>query len=170
MIICRIVDHRVDTFAELFLALFIDHRWQLHILGFLSPLQIAYVGRLLLRNEVQDMLLAQVFQDHIQLLRLQSALTGDETLIDEIIVDKQSTIASQQRGDDLLLVGCGVFQTVEFITTDGKHHTCLVVLFFGIFDIARAVQDLQGRVYLNGEMTESVTELVDIKLESGVIA
>ena len=65
MIVGRIGNHRLDALAKLFLARFIDYWRQLYMRRVLPSLQIAYVGRLLLRDEVQDMLCAQVFQNHM---------------------------------------------------------------------------------------------------------
>ena len=111
----------LDAVTELFFALLIDRRQQLHILGFFASLQIAHVRCLLLRDEMQNMFLAQVFQDHIQLLGLKAALAGDKSLVDEIVIDKQSTVVSQQGGDDFFLVGCNILQPVEFVAADGEH-------------------------------------------------
>ena len=170
MVVSRIGHHCLDAVTELFLALLIDCRQQLHILCFFASLQIAHVRCLLLRDEMQNMFLAQVFQDHIQLLGLKAALAGDKSLVDEIVIDKQSTVVSQQGGDDFFLVGCNILQPVEFVAADGEHQACLVVLLFRIFDIACAIQNLQGGVYLDGEVAESMTKLIDVELEGGVIA
>jgi hypothetical protein len=46
----------------------------------------------------------------------------------------------------------------------------LIVLFLRVFDITCTVENLEGRVDLNREMTEGVTELIYVKLEGVIIA
>ena len=140
------------------------------MLTILTALQVSDIRRLFLRNEVQDVLLAEVFQNHVDLLRLEATLAGNETLVDEVVVDEESTVISQQGRDDFLFVGRVVLQTIELVTTDGKHHAGFIILFLCIFDVACTVQNFQSRVDLDREVAEGVTELVDIELEGGVIA
>ena len=110
------------------------------------------------------MLVGEVLQDHIHLLLcLQTRLLCHETLINIPIVAEQSSIVPQQGSDDIALVGRERFQLVEIIPVDNEMHTRLILLLFRILDISRAHQDLQGRINLNGEMPEGMTELVDIE-------
>ena len=44
----------------------------------LAPLGVTDIGRLLLRDEVEDMSLAKTLEDHVDLLGLQVTLLGDE--------------------------------------------------------------------------------------------
>ena len=100
---------------------------------------------------------------------LKGCLLGEETLVDIIIIGEKSAIVTQQGRNHLLLVGRGVLQSVQVVATDGKHHAGLVVLLLRVFDITSPVQDLQGRIHLDGEVTEGMTELIDVKLERVVI-
>ena len=76
----------MDALAEEGLALLIDRRGNLHVLLILAPLQVSHVGRLLLGDEVDDVLLAETLQDEVDLLGLQGTLLGDEALVDEVVV------------------------------------------------------------------------------------
>ena len=162
--------HGLDAPAELFLPFLIDGGRQLHVLHVLAPLGIADIGCLLLWNEVQDMALAQTLQGHVDLMGLEGRLLGDETLVDIVVVGEESAVVTQQGRDDLFLISGSVLQAVQVVAAEGEHHAGLVVLFFRVFDIARPAEDLQGRVYLDGEMAEGVAELVDVEFEGVVIA
>ena len=119
---------------------------------------------------MQDMPLAQTFQDQIKLLGLKGRLTGNETLIDIVVVRKQPSVITQESRYHLIFIGGIVLQTVEVVPAHGEHHPGLIILFLRIFNIAGTVQDLQSRIHLNGEVVIGMTELVDIKLESMVIS
>ena len=114
--------------------------------------------------------LTETFEYLVHLLRLQGCLTGQESLVDVVVVGEQTAVVAQKRRDDPLFVGGVVLQFVQFPTTHGEHQSCLVVLLLGIFDIACPGEDLQSRINLYGEMTESMTELVDVELKGVVIA
>ena len=103
-------------------------------------------------------------------MRLQGCLTGKESLVDVVVVGEQTAIVAQKRRDDPLFVGGVVFQFVQFPTVNGEHQPCLVILLFGVFDIACPGEDLQSGINLYGEMTESMAELVDVELKGVVIA
>ena len=94
---------------------------------------------------------------------------GDERLVDIIIIGEESAVVAQQGRDDTLFVVGVVLQSVEFVTTDGEHDASLIILFLGVFDVTRTVKDLQGRIDLDGEMVEGVTELIDVEFEGVVI-
>ena len=94
-IICGVFNHCINSLTELLLPFFVNGRGDLDMFRVFAALQISDVRRLLLRDKVQDMFLTEVFQNHVDLLWLETTLTGDETLIDEIIVDKETTIVSE---------------------------------------------------------------------------
>ena len=155
--------------TELRQALLVDCRRELQQLLVLPPLGIAYVGRLLLGYEVQDMPLTETFEYLVHLVRLQGCLTGKESLVDVVVVGEQTAIVAQKRRDDPLFVGGVVFQFVQFPTVNGEHQPCLVILLFGVFDIASASENLQSGINLYGKMTEGMTELFNVELKSVVI-
>ena len=170
VVVGGIANHGMDTVGILCLTLLVDDGHELDMLLVLASLGITDVRCLLLWDEVEDMALAEALEDHVNLLGLQAALLGDEGLVDIIIIGEESAVVAQQGRDDTLFVVGVVLQSVEFVTTDGEHDACLIILLLGIFDVARTVEDLQGRVDLDGEMMEGVTELVDVELEGVVIA
>ena len=93
-------------------------------------------------NEMQDMLLTEAFKCQIDLLGLYAALAGDETLVDKVVIHEEPSVVAQQGSNHLLLVRRIVFQTVEVVAADGEHHSCLIVLFHRVFDVACTIQAL----------------------------
>ena len=67
-------------------------------------------------DEVQDTLLREVFQYHVDLLLRKSRLSGDEQLIDVFIIAEKSTIVAQQRRDDFVLVLAEVVEAVQLVS------------------------------------------------------
>ena len=59
---------------------------------------------------------------------------------------------------------------ILFSAGHGEHHAGLIVLLFGILDVASALQNLKGRVDLDGEVAEGMAELIDVELEGMAIA
>ena len=160
----------MDAVGILRLTFLIDDRHELDMLLVLAPLGVTDIGRLLLRDEVEDMSLAETLEDHVDLLGLQTTLLGDKGLVDVVVIGEESAVVAQQGGDDALLVVGVVLQSVEFVAADSEHDACLIILFLCVFDVASTVEDLQGGVDLDGEVVEGMTELVDVELEGVVIA
>ena len=138
------MDDGLDTLAELIETFFIDGWRELKVFFVFPPLGVSYVRCLLLRDEMKNMPLSQPFQGLIDLLRFQGGLTGEETLVDVVVVGKEAAVVSQQGCDDLIFVGGIVLQLIEFTSRDGEHQAGLIVLFLRIFDVAGASEYLQG--------------------------
>ena len=124
---------------------------------------------MLLGDEADDVSLRQFLERLVDLRLGHSAFVGNEGLVNESVVDEQSAVVAQQGGDDSFFVGRCLLELVKLVSAEQEHYPCLVLLFLDILDIPRTVEYLQGRVYLNGEMVELVTEVVDTELEGGVI-
>ena len=95
---------------------------------------------------------------------------GDEALVDEGVIDEESAVVAQQGGDDAVFVGFQFSEPVQLVTGEEEHDAGLVLLFLDVIDVAGTVQNLQRGVYLNGEMVELATEVIDVELEGGVVA
>ena len=77
-IVSGIANHGMDAVGILGLTFLVDDGHELDMLLVLAPLGVTDIGRLLLRDEVEDMSLAETLEDHVDLLGLQVTLLGDE--------------------------------------------------------------------------------------------
>ena len=100
-----VADHGMNTLCELRLTILIDGGHQLDVLLVFTSLGIPDVWRFLLWDEVKDVPLAETFKDHVDLMGLEAALRGEETLVDIVVVGEESAVVAQQGCDDFLLVG-----------------------------------------------------------------
>ena len=77
-IVSGLANHGMDAVGILSLPLLVDDRHELDMLLVLAPLGVTDIGRLLLRDEVEDMALTETLEDHVDLLGLQATLLGDK--------------------------------------------------------------------------------------------
>ena len=118
-----------------------------------AALAIADVGNLLAWDEAEQSTLGECLQNVVGLGLREPCLLGYDTLVNEAVVGKESTVVTQQCNDDALLVGGYLTEAVEVFATDEEAYASLVVGLFVVGDIACTVQDLQGCMDADGYIT-----------------
>ena len=154
----------------MFLTVLVDSAWQLDVFLVLATLQVANVRHLFAWNKADEMAQRQGFQDVVNHRLGDSGLLGNDALVDVAVVGKESAIVAQKGNDDAFLDGCHLIEAVEFVATDQKAHAGFVVGILVVVDIACAHEDLQGGMNADGEMVETLAELLDIELAVDAIA
>ena len=96
---------------------------------------------------------------------------GNESFVDVTIVGEKPAVVAKQGGDNQFFVRrLQVVETIELVARKDEVYTCLSLLFLDVVDIAGTSENLEGRVYLNGEMMKLMAEIINAEFKSYVVA
>ena len=122
----------------------IDVGRQLDVLGVFATLQVADGGHLLARDILDDVLVAQRLKYLVEVDGAQSTLLTDERLAVFVVAE--------------------VLQLIEVLPLLQEANARLLVGRRVILYIACTLQNLQGGMYADGEVVETLAEDVDVEL------
>ena len=104
-VIGGVVYHGVDALGVDGFALFVDSGWDDKAFDGFSGLYVADEWNVSLGYEVEDVASGKALEYEIELWLFDGSFLCDEVFVDELIVDEQASVASQQCGNSSFFEG-----------------------------------------------------------------